>query len=38
MKPKWGPQHDKIVEDYERHKKEGKIKEVVIIPRDEEVV
>ncbi len=31
---KWTEEHDKIVAEYERRKKEGKEKVFVLIPRD----
>lgn len=34
MKPKWGEHHDKIMAEYRQEVKEGKITEIVIIPKD----
>ena len=33
MEPLWTDKHHKIIEEYERRKKEGTLKEFVIIPR-----
>jgi hypothetical protein len=32
--PKWEERHTKIIQEYEKRKKEGKVSEMVIIPRD----
>jgi len=34
IQPKWGTKHDLIITQYERDVKEGKVREVVLIPRD----